>query len=205
MTDPDRADIELLAALDAGLLNPAQHRAVRDNADPAALAGLAALARTRAQLAALPALTAPPEVTARWTAELPAAPAPIDAPAPKRPTRFLRHLAMSAAAAVLAVVTGIWATQPDVVGFDRVDLVAVGTSTVGVHDLGELADTDRRASCLRTLHAPDAPVLGGRRVRMDGRPGTLLVLGTGELGRFRLVVVDPSCAVVLAQATVGGR
>lgn len=212
MTRPDGVNVELLAALDAGLLDPAQEQAVRDAGDPAALAVFAALAATRSQLAALPVLTVPSEVAGRWTAALrtdSAAPCP-----PHRRTlgacRPLRRTArpLASAAALVAVVTGVWFTRPappDVVGFDRVDLLAVGTAAVGVLDLGELADADRRAACLHTVDAPGAQVLGGRRVLMDGRPGTLLVLGAGELGRFRLVVVDPSCTSVLAEAVVGHR
>lgn len=216
-----RPDVELLADLDADVLDPVQARHVRAAAagDPAAAAVLAALAATRAQLATQPPLTVPPEVAARWTARLtPDGGGAADLetarqhgryrhrPIRRRPGRAGRAVA---AAALVAVLAGVLPTRPDppgpdVVRLTRIDLATVGTSAIGVLDLGELADTRRRAACLQAVGTPTAAaVLGGRRVLMDGAPGTLLVLGTGVLGRFRIVVVSPSCGTLLAEATVG--
>ncbi|MBC8093555.1 MAG: hypothetical protein H7Y15_16780, partial [Pseudonocardia sp.] len=49
---------------------------------------------------------------------------------------------------------------------------------------------------------PGARVLGGRQVRLDGVPGVLLVLPTGVLGRFQVLVVDEACRP-LAQDVIG--
>jgi anti-sigma factor RsiW len=215
MTD-DRK-VERLAALDAGLLDPEEAAAVRAAAadDPRSAAVLQALAATRAELAGLPAPTAPPQVRQRWAAALEA-----EGARPRSPGRapaVLRRVA--AAAAVLAVaatglllVSGPEAAPPPVVALARVDLAGAGTAAVGVADLGPLADPARRAACLRAIgptgaRADDA-VLGGRRVLLEGQPGVLVVLATGTLGRFRLVVVDPACGAaggtLLAEVVVGG-
>jgi hypothetical protein len=44
-----------------------------------------------------------------------------------------------------------------------------------------------------TVDGPDAPLLGGRRVTFEGRPGVLLVLGTGRRGAFDVLIVDTDC------------
>jgi hypothetical protein len=68
-------DVELLAELDAGLLAPGRAAEVGAAArrDPAATAVLAALAATRAELAALPVPALPSGSAERWTAALRAA------------------------------------------------------------------------------------------------------------------------------------
>lgn len=212
MTD-DRK-LELLAALDAGLLDPEEAAAVRAAAadDPRSSAVLQALAATRAELAGLPAPTAPPHVQERLAAALEA-----EGRRRRRAPAVLRRVA--AAAAVLAVaatglllVSGPEAAPPAVVALARVDLAAAGTAALGVDDLGPLADSARRAACLRAVGPtgarPDDAVLGGRRVLLEGRPGILVVLATGTLGQFRLVVVDPGCGAaggtLLAETVVGG-
>ncbi|MGQ0575936.1 MAG: hypothetical protein ACT4RN_17275 [Pseudonocardia sp.] len=221
MIDPD---VPLLAALDAGLLDPARARTVRAAAaaDPAATEVLAALAATRAELAAAPPATVPPAVLARWTAAVsgPAAPglpytARPSAPAPPRAlvraalSSSRRRVLVAAAALVVAVVGLLPLTAspagPGVVRLTGVELAALGTATLGTHDAGELVDPARRAGCLAAL-VPDAAgsaLLGARRVVLDDRSGILLVLGTATLGRFRLVVVGPGCGVLLADTTVG--
>jgi hypothetical protein len=80
---------------------------------------------------------------------------------------------------------------------DQPHLVAQALSTVGVRDTGGLEDGVRRAACLRAVAAPGvrpgAPLLGGRRVTFEGTPGVLLILGTGKLATFDVVIVDPAC------------
>ena len=65
-----RLDVELLARLDAGALDPARAALVRAaaEADPSATAVLAALAATREELAALPLPAPPPGAVRRWLA-----------------------------------------------------------------------------------------------------------------------------------------
>jgi hypothetical protein len=90
-----------------------------------------------------------------------------------------------------------------------VELVALGRAAVGTLDVGDLADPDRRLACLAAV-APAAagePLLGGRRVVLDGRPGVLLVLATGTRGGLRILTVDPACGpaggTLIAQVAVG--
>jgi uncharacterized membrane protein affecting hemolysin expression len=95
-------------------------------------------------------------------------------------------------------------------GVERQQLVAQALSSVGVRDTGGLDDPVRRAGCLRAAAAPvraDAPLVGGRRVTFEGRPGVLLVLATGTRGTFDVVIVDPACGTtagtLLAATRVG--
>jgi hypothetical protein len=80
-----RPDVRLLAELDAGLLDEATAREVRAaaEADPAARAVLAALAATRAELAALPERPVPPALAERWSAALAAEQSRLAAPTPQ--------------------------------------------------------------------------------------------------------------------------
>lgn len=302
MTDPDAPDVHLLADLDAGLLDSARAREVRRAAlaDPRSAAVLHALAATRADLAAVPAPVAPPDLVAGWIAALatagagplrpadsatgaapgssapdstttddsapagppegsapgrapegtapgsaqdpgaasaPAGPAaqdpaagqdpPLDgdgptpgrattvrparpapghrtrpgsrAPRPTTPWRRGWVLLAAAAALVVGVLALRPAGPPDLT---RVELAGFARSTVGTTDLGVLADPARRDGCLAAAGHPEAAVLGGRQVRLDGTPGVLLVLSTGELGAFRVLVVTSGCAV-LADDLVG--
>jgi hypothetical protein len=207
---------DLLADLDAGVLDDDRAAQVRAAAaeDARATAVLAAFAATRADLAALPEPDVPAGVAARWDAALAAEAGRREAEGPEGPVaatetgtalgRLVRYRPALAAAAVLAValVAGLLLLRPGVPGPDRlplerVDLVAAGRAALGATDAGELADPARRAACLAVVAPPgvwaDAPFLGGRRVDLDGRQGVLLALGSGELGRFHVVVVDPGC------------
>ncbi|GAA4838327.1 hypothetical protein GCM10023201_29420 [Actinomycetospora corticicola] len=196
----------------------------------------AALDRTRADLAATPRPTAPAGLTgallAAVAAERDAGPAPAveprpaDTPGRRRPGR--RWLAagtvgVAAAAAVLAVVVlGGGGTAPSPapaptaapapgpgspVVLASADLPQALRSAVGARD--GTADPAARAGCLVAHGLPAGTVpLGSRAVVLDGRPGTLYVLGTGRAARFRLLVVGPDCAPgspdTLGDVTVGG-
>ena len=62
------------------------------------------------------------------------------------------------------------------------------------HDLGPLADPQRRASCLTGLgYSPALTVLGGRSLEVSGRPGLLLLVTAGTADQISAVVVAPSC------------
>lgn len=212
---------DLLADLDADLLTPDESARVRASlaGNPRAAAVRAALDATRSELAALPAPPLPPEVTARWDAALaaeaqaaghappgPAAAGPAP-PVPLRPRssgagrnhRRPAVLAVLAGAVVAAAAVGVaLLARPQPPSLDRVDLAAAGRAALGTTDVGTLADPTVRAGCLRAVAppgvAPDSPLLGGRRVELGGRPAVLMVLGTGELGRFHVIAVDPGCA-----------
>jgi hypothetical protein len=92
------------------------------------------------------------------------------------------------------------------------DLATAGLAVRGDFDVGDLADPARRAGCLRNVAppgvSPDAALLGGRDVVLDGRDGVLLLLAAGRLGRLHVVVVEPGCGpdggVLLDSRTIGG-
>lgn len=205
---PGGPDLELLADLDAGLLEPGHAERVRAAAlaDPASAAVLDALAATRAELAELPAPPVPTDVAARWAAALDAAPPPETRSV--RETRAVRRPVLVSLLAAAAVVAGVLIARPDDgIAVDRVALAALGRSTIGLDDLGELTEPGRRAGCLTAVGRGDAEVLGGRRVRLDGEAALLLVLSTATLGRFQVLVVDTACGPaggsVLADEVVG--
>ena len=243
MTDAERPDLDLLADLDAGLLDPQRAHEVRTAAlaDPRSAAALAALAATRAELAALPDPPVPDGYAERWTAALAAesaeAPTGVDDPrstiprsttpdradrappagAPAghrarsspstraqlavagRPSWWRPRPALVAAAllGVLVTVGVLWPRPDPLPVVEPVGLATAGRAALGGTDVGDLGDPDRRSGCLRAVAAPgvapDAPLLGGRRVELAGRPGVLLVLAAGRPGAFRIVVVDPDC------------
>jgi hypothetical protein len=201
VTGPD-PDVERLADLDAGLLDDDRAAAVRAAAlaDPRSAAVLDALAATRAELGALTPPPVPPLVAARWSAAL----ADLDPPAPAARSR--RRPVLLAAAALLVALLGAGVlvatggldprTTAAVTG---ADLGAVGRGAIGSRDFGPVEP----AACLAGLRVPGG-VAGGRPVRFDGTPGVLLVVTTGERGRFRAVVVDEACSRTLADAVIGG-
>jgi hypothetical protein len=134
-------------------------------------------------------------------------------PAGARPS-VRRPWRAACAALVLAalVIAGVlWPRSAPLTSLDRVDLAAAARAAVGTTDVGHLADPVRRAGCLVAVAPavpPDAPLLGGRRVELDGREAVLLVLGTGRLGTFHVAVVDPGCGpgsgTLLESAVIGG-
>jgi hypothetical protein len=98
--------------------------------------------------------------------------------------------------AVLIAVTALW-PRPTGPALDEVNLATMARASIGLHDVGDLADPARRAGCLRAVAPPGIPpdgaLLGGRRVEFDGRPAVLLVLAGGELGRLHIAIVNPEC------------
>jgi len=217
-SDPDRpaALVEQVAELDAGLVDGREAGAAavlarRSElaAEPGLAAAVDALAATRVELAAAPPVALPPGTADRWSAlvdglhEL-----PPEESAPLGPTsRWRLPVAVAAVAAALVVVAGGVAmltapARPTVTG---AQLVTEALATRAVSDAGELADPARRAACLAAVAPrvrPDAPLIGGRQVRFGGRPGTLLLLGTGQLGRFTAVVVEDGCSALLTQRDI---
>lgn len=219
--DPERPTtlVEQLAELDAGLVDGREAGAAavlarRSElaAEPGLAAAVDALAATRAELAAVPPAPLPAGTADRWSAmvdglhEL----APVHHEEPVRieqVSRWRLPLAVAAvAAAVVVVALGVAAlsapARPVVTG---TQLVREALATRVVLDVGELADPARRAECLAAVAPgvrPEAPLVGGRRVRFDGRPATLLLLGTGRLGQFTAVVVEENCSALLTQRDV---
>jgi hypothetical protein len=186
----------------------------------------AALDETRRVLGAAPDPQAPPDLTAdilaAIAAERAAEPAPSPAPGRSR-RRWLTVAAagLTAAAAVLAVVVLGTGGAPTTPAPTPTAAPAAGTPVVltsrdlpqalrsGLGGRDGAADPAARAACLVAHGLPAATVpLGSRTVVLDGRPGTLYVLGTGQAARFRLLVVGPACAPgspdTLGDVMVGG-
>jgi hypothetical protein len=125
-----------------------------------------------------------------------------------------RPALLAAAVLAAAVAGGVLAApreEPAPPAPEVVDLVAEGLAVRGDFDVGELADPARRAACLRAVAppgvAPDAPLLGGRDVVVQGREGVLLLLAAGGRGRLHIVVVTPGCGpdsgTLLGAETIG--
>lgn len=122
----------------------------------------------------------------------------------------LRPLVAAAVAVIAVVVVGFVTLPPARGARIPVDLAALALSSFGTFEVAEFTDPARRVGCLAAVGAPtaDAPLVASRRVHRDDREGVLLVLGTGELGVFRVVVVDPACGPeggTLTESTVIGR
>ena len=76
-------------------------------------------------------------------------------------------------------------------------------------DYGPLSNPAQLSGCLKANgQDPDEKPAGAMQVTLDGKPGTLLVLTTGELAQYRLLVVGPGCsatsASTLANQVIGG-
>jgi hypothetical protein len=211
---PERGDlpVDLLADLDAALLDETRAAEVRAAAaeDPDARGVLDALATTRAELGALADPPVPAGLAARWDAALASEAAPRRQPRRRRKARPALVAAVALAAAAVAGV--LWAPrEPPPLSLDGVDLVAAGLGVRDDFDVGDLADPARRAGCLGAVAPgvpPDAPLLGGRDVVLDGHAGVLMLLGGGEVGRLHVVVVAPGCGpdggALLRALTIGG-
>ena len=76
-------------------------------------------------------------------------------------------------------------------------------------DYGPLSDARQLAGCLKANgQDPDQKPAGAMQINLDGKPGTLLVLTTGQLAQYRLLVVGPTCSATspstLANQVIGG-
>jgi hypothetical protein len=67
-------------------------------------------------------------------------------------------------------------------------------SLTGKKNYGELEDQQGLEDCLagHDLPAPDEPI-GINPVTLDGQDGIAALLGAGKQGKFRIVVVEPTC------------
>ncbi|MGI9063960.1 MAG: hypothetical protein ACR2FQ_09155 [Pseudonocardiaceae bacterium] len=210
MTQP--LPVELLADLHAGVLDDEHAAAVRRlvAADPRAQAVLAALDATVADLRAAPVPGLPPEVAVRLDAAL-AAESHRGAVVPLRRGVAWGGAALLAAAAAalgIAVASGPLETagtpQEAPLALTAQDLGEGLDDALGAPDYGPLAEPGALQACLATTDAGAVgEPLGGREVTVGGRRGVLLVLPTGELARFRLLVVSPGCTTVIADDVVG--
>jgi hypothetical protein len=120
---------------------------------------------------------------------------------------------VAAAAVTVAVISIPHSTtggRPSAVGTPVTSLnSATLTAALGRSDYGPLTDPARRAACLAANQQdPNQTPAGAMQVTLAGKPGVLLVLTTGKLAQYRLLVVGPDCAAGnpdrLAEAVVGG-
>lgn len=76
-------------------------------------------------------------------------------------------------------------------------------------DYGPLSNPQRLSGCLKANgQDPNEKPAGAMQISLDGKPGTLLVLTTGVLAQYRLLVVGPTCSATspatLANQVIGG-
>lgn len=76
-------------------------------------------------------------------------------------------------------------------------------------DYGPLSNPQQLAGCLKANgQDPNQKPIGAMQINLDGKPGTLLVLTTGQLAQYRLLVVGPTCSATspstLANQVIGG-
>jgi hypothetical protein len=215
--------VDVLADLHAGALDAASAQRLwpQVRQDPDAMAVLDALDLTQAELAALGTSTAPPmpahlavRLDAALAAEV-AAPVLDLARARRKRNQRVGWLAgaLVAAAAVAVAVISIphgTSTPPSAVGTPLTGLnTATLTAALGRSDYGPLSDPARRAACLAANQQdPNETPAGAMQVVLTGKPGVLMVLTTGKLAQYRLLVVGPDCAAGnpdrLAETVVGG-
>ncbi|MGJ7907958.1 hypothetical protein ACOQFL_15930 [Actinopolyspora sp. H202] len=73
---------------------------------------------------------------------------------------------------------------------------------------GRLDDPGRLLRCLQANGISDSDPMGARRITFNGEPAQLMVLSTGEVGRFRLLTVGPDCGAgkpaTLSDVVIGG-
>jgi hypothetical protein len=202
-----------LAEAEAGLPDEEAAARVVAAAGPGSGQVLAALAATRAELAAVPPVRMPPGVAGRLAAGFEAIDRESEPPnrqhddvVEPRVRRRRRPLLLTVAAAALVAVAVV-GPPTGTVG-DAVDPASAAARVLaeGTLDVGELRDPATLAACLARAGAAPArgPLLAGRPVVVEGRRGTLLVLGSGVLGRVRAVVPTEGCGAVLADLTTGG-
>jgi hypothetical protein len=214
-----------LAEAEAGLPDEEAAARVIAAAGPESGRVLAALAATRAELAAVPPVRMPTVVAARLAAGFDARDREDSAGQPASgdnrhsddyssarsghtvaSVRRRRPLLLTAAAAVLVVVAVVGPSAAP--AGDAVDPASAAARALaeGTLDIGPLRDPATLAACLDQAGAAPArgTLLAGRPVVVEGRRGTLLVLGTGVLGRVRAVVPAEGCEAVLADLTTGG-
>jgi hypothetical protein len=83
------------------------------------------------------------------------------------------------------------------------------TQALHKSDYGPLSNPRQLSGCLKANgQDPDEKPIGAKQITLDGKPGTLLVLTTGVLAQYRLLVVGPTCSATspatLANQVIGG-
>ena len=157
-----------------------------------------ALAATRAELAAEPPLRMPRDLAGRLAEELDRVDREADgvARAPRAPAaRRRRPVVLTAAAAAVALALPV-AQGPADPGDAAPDLAGAVAATLAAPPGGPFTDRSRLGACLSAVGAaPPGPVVGTRETTMNGRSGVLVVMTTGVLGRFRVLLAEPGCGL----------
>ena len=226
---PDPAlPLDLLADLHADVLDEriAAKLRLQARTDPRAREVLTALDATLADLRSLPAPPMPSDVAAQLDAALAAqahasrsaAPA-VDLPSRRRWTVWggVGLLVAAVTAAAVAIValdagpletTGSPRAEPPTLTLSGGELANGLDDALGALDFGPLSRPAVLRACLDANGvSPLGAPLGAREVTLNGRPGVLLVLPTGQIARFRLLVVGRDCGPgnpsLLAEDIVG--
>ncbi len=222
----DRLDgpvtVDLLADLQAGLLDDQTAARLRRRArtEPDIARQLAALDRVRRSVAELGTDAASaPDIPAQVTARIGTTLRSQPTSGTTHPTRAssVRPRRIAAAVGVAAVVvagavgtltlfrhgsTGESDTAPSIAASRAPDGLPLSDEQIidllnQPPDLGDLADPQRRVSCLGGLGFPTATsVLGARPLDVNGRPELLILLPGDTPRRINVVVVAPNCSAV---------
>jgi hypothetical protein len=83
------------------------------------------------------------------------------------------------------------------------------TQALRKSDYGPLSNPQQLSGCLKANgQDPNEKPIGAMQISLDGRQGTMLVLTTGVLAQYRLLVVGPTCSATspstLANQVIGG-
>lgn len=213
--------VDLLADLHAGALDPQTEAELRPRveADQDALAVLAALDATLADLSSLPPLTMPDDVAAMidaaLTAEARRANSPIASTADLGAARERRNkrlgwgagLLTAAAAivgvAVVAIPNGGGsavppAAQSSATGDNAAPLAVTGedfgpvfSDVLKAQNYGPLENQETLAGCLMGGNIASAKPIGVSPITLNGKPTVMAILPGGRAGSFRIVVLDP--------------
>jgi hypothetical protein len=135
-------------------------------------------------------------------------------------TASLVGVAAAVIGAAIVVLPGLGSSQPTTsnAGGAPTSQLSVNSGQLGsvalaqaLHksDYGPLTNPQTLAGCLKSNgQDPDQKPVGAMQISLDGKPGTLLVLTTGVLAQYRLLVVGPSCSATsadaLANQVIGG-
>ncbi|HET9137841.1 hypothetical protein [Actinophytocola sp.] len=78
---------------------------------------------------------------------------------------------------------------------NRTDLSAAIGGVSAERDYGPLKNQSGLEQCLQANKVDPAKteVLGVRQVNLEGKPGIMVLLSTGEAGRLRVLIVEPTC------------
>lgn len=91
----------------------------------------------------------------------------------------------------LGTATGVQPAEP--MALTRGNLGGALDQALAARDFGPLSPPGMMPDCLTANGVADTEPLGALEITLDGRPGVLIVLPTGRIAEFRLLVVGPDC------------